>query len=369
MAKRDYYEILGLSKSATDQEIKSAFRQLAKKYHPDVNKETGAEEKFKEIQEAYAILSDPERKKQYDQFGHDAFSQGAGGGFSGFDFSDFDFSDIFGDLFGNGFGFNFGGRSNNSSRATKGRDSIIRMDLTFEEAVFGTEREIKVDLLEACDKCNGKGGHGEKTCNRCHGSGTVTAEQRTILGTYLTKTTCPECHGKGHTFETTCSACSGTGRIKTKKTIKVTVPAGVDDGNQLRIPGKGEAGTNGGHNGDLYVEFSVKKHPIYQREEDNIYLELPISITDAVLGTKIDVPTLYGSIKLSIPSGSQSGDKHRLKGKGVENVRSKRKGDMYVVLNVFIPKKLSKEQKELFQKLDNTDLKNDSNFDKIKRYL
>jgi molecular chaperone DnaJ len=369
MAKRDYYEILGLSKSATDGEIKSAFRQLAKKYHPDVNKETGAEEKFKEIQEAYAVLSDPERKKQYDQFGHDAFNQGSGGGFSGFDFSDFDFSDIFGDLFGNSFGFNFGGRNNNSSRATKGRDSIIRMGLTFEEAIFGTEKEIKVDLLETCDACHGKGGHGEKTCSRCHGSGTITAEQRTILGTYLTKTTCPECHGKGHTLDRTCTTCSGTGRIKTKKTITVTVPAGVDNGNQLRIPGKGEAGANGGPNGDLYVEFSVKNHPIYQREEDDIYLELPISITDAVLGTKIDVPTLYGNVKLSIPSGSQSGDKHRLKGKGVENVRSKRKGDMYIVLNISIPKKLSKEQKDLFQRLDNTDLKNDSSFDKIKRYL
>ncbi len=369
MAKRDYYEILGVSKNADEKEIKSAFRQLAKKYHPDVNKESGSEEKFKEIQEAYAVLSDPERRRQYDQFGHAAFEQGSHGGFSGFDFSDFDFSDIFSDIFGSGFGFNFGGRSHESTRPRKGRDSIIGMDITFEEAVFGTEKEIKLDVLETCDKCHGKGGFGEKTCSRCHGSGTITAEQRTILGTYLTKTTCPICHGAGHILESTCDRCHGNGRIKTNKTIKITVPAGVDSGNQLRILGKGEAGTHGGPNGDLYVEFTVKEHPIFKREDDDIYLEVPITITEAVLGAKIEVPTLYGNIKLVIPAGSQNGDKHRIKGKGVENIHNKKKGNMYIILKVIVPKRLTKEQKELFNSLSYTKLNDDSSFDKIRRYL
>ncbi len=369
MAKRDYYETLGISKSADEKEIKSAFRQLAKKYHPDVNKESGSDAKFKEIQEAYAVLSDPERRKQYDQFGHAAFEQGSNGGFSGFDFSDFDFSDIFSDIFGSGFGFNFGGRSHETSRARKGRDSIIGMDINFEEAVFGTEKEIKLDMLENCDKCHGKGGFGEKTCTRCRGSGTVTAEQRTILGTYLTKTTCPSCQGTGHTLESTCDKCHGNGRIKANKTIKITVPAGVDNGNQLRIPGKGEAGINSGPNGDLYVEFTVREHPVYKRDEDDIYLEVPVTIVEATLGAKIEVPTLYGNIKLSIPSSSQSGDKHRIKGKGITNIRSKKKGNMYVILKVVIPKKLTKDQKELFNSLSYTKLDDDSSFDKIRRYL
>lgn len=366
MNKRDYYEILGVSKTASQDEIKSAFRKLAKKYHPDVSKEPDAAERFKEAQEAYAVLSDESKRRQYDQYGHAAFDNNMGGA-QGFDFSDFDFSDIFGDIFGGGFGF--GGRSTNSNRPRKGQDRLMRMNLTFDEAVFGCKKEINLDLMEECSECNGKGGHGESTCKDCHGSGTVTREQRTILGAFMTRTTCPTCGGKGKTFDTSCSKCRGTGKVKVNKTIEVKVPAGVDNGNQLRVAGKGEAGTNGGPNGDIYIEFQVKAHPLFERDQEDLYLELPISITEAVLGAKVDVPTLYGAIRLTIPAGSESGDKQRIKGKGIADPNSGRKGDMYVVLKVITPKKLSKDQKKLFESLEKTDLKNSNEFKKIKDYL
>lgn len=365
MNKRDYYEVLGVSKNATDAEIKSAFRQLAKKYHPDVSKEPDAEAKFKEAQEAYAVLSDADKRRQYDQYGHAAFDQ-MNGGAGGFDFSGFDFSDIFGDLFGSGFGFG-GGRSTN--RARQGQDSLLRMDLTFEEAVFGCKKEVELNIQDNCDQCHGKGGFDEETCPTCHGSGQMTSEQRTLFGTFMTKTTCSTCGGKGRTYKTKCSTCKGTGKVRTHKVKEVKIPAGVDTGNRLRLAGAGEAGYNGGPNGDVYIEFRVKEHPLYERDGNDIYLELPITITDAVLGAKRDVPTLYGPIKLAIPAGSSSGDKHRLKGKGIEDVQSGRKGDMYVVLDIHIPKKLSKEQKKLFEELSHTELDDSSIFDKIQKYL
>lgn len=369
MEKRDYYEVLGVSKNASDAEIKSAFRKLAKKYHPDVCKEPDAAEKFKEAQEAYAVLSDPSKRSQYDQFGHAAFQGGGAGGTGGFDFSGFDFSDIFGDLFGGGFGgFGFGG-GNTSSRAKKGSDSLIRMNLTFEEAVFGTKKTINLDVVEDCKECHGKGGHGEKTCSTCHGSGQVTTEQRTMFGSFMTKSTCPNCKGKGKSYETTCSKCKGTGKVKKNTDVEVTIPAGVDNGNQLRLAGKGNAGSNGGPNGDVYIEFYVKDHPIFEREEDDIYLELPITMADAALGCKKDVPTLYGTVKLTIEAGCMSGDKYRLKGKGVEHIRSSRKGDMYVVIKVITPKKLTKEQKKLFEELQKTNLESGNEFKKIREYI
>ncbi len=370
MNKRDYYEVLGVSKTATDKEIKSAFRKLAKQYHPDVNKEADAEEKFKEIQEAYAVLSDENRRKQYDQFGHAAFQNGTAsgaGGFSGFDFSDFDFSDIFGDLFGGGFGFSFGG--NSSNRARRGRDRVISMKLTFEEAVFGTKKEIKLDVMDTCEECHGKGGHNETTCDECHGSGTIVSEQRSLFGVYQTRTTCPKCEGKGKIYKDVCSKCRGKGQIKKNKTIEVKIPAGVDTGNQLRLAGKGEAGINGGSNGDIYIEFVVSKHPIYERNEDDIYLELPINITEAILGCKKEVPTLYGNINLVIPAGSQNGDKHRLRGKGVENVSSKRKGDMYITLKILMPEKISRDQKKLLEQLSKTGLDNNIEIKRYNEYL
>ena len=365
MNKRDYYEILGVSKTATQDEIKSAFRKLAKKYHPDVSKEENAAEKFKEAQEAYAVLSDANKRRQYDQFGHSAFDQMGGAGASGFDFSDFDFSDIFGDIFGSGFGF--GGRSSNRSR--RGNDTLVRIDLTFEEAVFGCKKDVKIDTMVECDSCNGKGGHGEKTCQTCHGSGQVTSEQRTIFGSFATRSTCQTCHGKGVTYDTKCSKCHGEGRIRENKTVEVKIPAGVDTGNKLRLNGKGEAGVNGGPNGDLYLEFKVKSHPLFERDENDVYLTLPITITEAVLGCKKDVPTLNGTVKLSIPAGSKTNDKHRLKGKGIADPQTGRKGDMYVIIDIHIPKKISRDQKKLFEALSKTKLDDSDKFDKIRKYL
>lgn len=365
MNKRDYYEVLGVDKNASEAEIKSAFRKLAKKYHPDVSKEPDAAEKFKEAQEAYAVLSDANKRRQYDQFGHSAFDQMGGAGASGFDFSDFDFSDIFGDIFGSGFGF--GGRSSNRSR--RGNDTLVRIDLTFEEAVFGCKKDVKIDTMVECDSCSGKGGHGEKTCQTCHGSGQVTSEQRTIFGSFATRSTCQTCHGKGVTYDTKCSKCHGEGRIRENKTVEVKIPAGVDTGNKLRLNGKGEAGVNGGPNGDLYLEFKVKSHPLFERDENDVYLTLPITITEAVLGCKKDVPTLSGTVKLSIPAGSKTNDKHRLKGKGIADPQTGRKGDMYVIIDIHIPKKISRDQKKLFEALSKTKLDDSDKFDKIRKYL
>lgn len=363
MEKRDYYEVLGVEKTASEAEIKSAFRKLAKKYHPDVSKEENAAEKFKEAQEAYAVLSDAEKRKQYDQFGHAAFQGNMGG--AGFDFGGFDFSDIFGDLFGSSFGF--GG--NRGNRPTKGRDSVMRINLTFEEAIHGCKKTVNLDTTENCTSCNGVGGSGETTCSTCHGSGTVTTEQRTLFGTFMSKTTCPTCKGKGKSFKDTCSKCRGTGKVRVNKDIEVTIPAGINTGNQLRVPGKGEVGSNGGPNGDLYLEFYVKEHELFERDGNDIYIELPLTITEAVLGCKKEIPTVYGNVVLNIPDGSQNGDKHRLKGKGAENPNTGRKGDMYVVINVIIPTKISRDQKKLFEQLSKTTLDNSSVFAKFKKYL
>ncbi len=358
--KKDYYEVLGVSKTASQDEIKSAFRKLAKKYHPDVSKEENAAEKFKECQEAYAILSDENKRKQYDQYGHAAFNNNGAGGY---DFSGFDFSDIFSDLFGSNFGFNFGGNSNRKSR---GRDRIIRVDLDFEEAVFGTKKTINLDAYGECDSCHGKGGFDEEVCSNCHGTGVVTAEQRTLFGSFMTKTTCPKCGGKGRSYKKTCSKCSGLGKVKVNKDIEVKVPAGVDTGNQQRIAGYGEYG-NGG-NGDLYLEYRVRKHELFERDGNDVYLELPLTITEAILGCKKEIPTLSGNVKLTIEAGSNTGDKLRLKGKGIEDVHSYRKGDMYVVLKVIMPNKLSRDQKKLFEQLSKTDLETKA-FDRFNKYM
>ena len=368
MNKRDYYEVLGVSKTATQDEIKSAFRKLAKKYHPDVSKEPDAEEKFKEAQEAYAVLSDENKRKQYDQFGHSAFTNAQGGfsGFEGFDFGSM--SDIFDDILG-GMGFGFSSRRGGSSRATRGNDLLKSMTITFEEAVFGCKKDIKLDLEDTCSECDGKGGFGEKTCSECHGSGTITSEQRTIFGSFLTKTTCPHCQGSGKSFEKTCSSCRGTGRVRKNKTIEVNIPAGVDTGNRLRLAGKGEAGSNGGRSGDLYIEFNVKKHEIYERVDDDIYLELPISIPEAVLGCKKEIPTLYGKVDLTIPAGTQSGAKLKLRSKGVANVNTERKGDMFVIVKIVIPTKLSRDEKKAFEHLNDVMKEDNSFINKIRKFL
>ena len=370
MNKKDYYEVLGVSKDATDAEIKSAFRKLAKQYHPDISKEANAEEKFKEVQEAYEVLGDENKRKQYDQFGHAAFegAQGFGeaGGYGGFDASGFDFGDIFDNIFGGGFG-GFSGGSSARNSARQGDDKLVRIRLTFEEAIFGCEKDIKIDVSEKCDDCHGKGGTGEKTCPDCHGSGTTTTEQRTLFGTFMSKTTCRKCNGKGKIYDSTCSSCRGTGRVMNHKTITINVPSGVDTGTRLVIPEKGEAGINGGPNGDLYIEFAVEPHKLYSRDGDDIYLKVPITITEAILGTKKEIPTIYGNVKLTIPAGTNTGDKQRIKGKGIENSKRRTKGDMYIIMDVRIPEKISKEQKRLFEELEETDL-NDREINDFDRF-
>ena len=376
MAKRDYYEVLGVSKTADDKEIKSAFRKLAKQYHPDINKDKDAPEKFKEVQEAYEVLSDANKRKTYDQFGHAAFENNAGGagyggGFSGFSsgfgFDDIDLSDILSGVFGSGFGFS--SSSSNGNRSRKGNDVLYRMNLSFMEAVYGCEKDITVDVYETCKKCDGKGGHGEATCSRCHGSGTVTEEARTMFGSFMSKTTCPECGGKGKSYKETCQDCKGAGRIKKRKTLSVTVPAGVDTGHQVRLREKGEAGINGGPNGDLYVEFNVASHEIFKREGNDVYMELPINIVQATLGCKKEVPLMNESIVLTIPEGTQNGEKHKIKGKGVPYVNSSRVGDLYIVIKVVTPTKLDRKQKELFKELSKTDLDDNNTISKFKKFF
>ena len=378
MAKRDYYDVLGVDKSASEAEIKSAFRKLAKKYHPDINKEADAADKFKEVQEAYDVLGDESKRKTYDQFGHAAFDGGAAGGnpsgnyggFSGFDTSGFGFDDIdLGDILNAAFGGGFGGRRKQSSKPQKGEDVLYRMKISFKDAVFGSKKEITLDLTDECETCNGKGGFNEKTCSKCHGSGKITREQSSLFGSFMTQTTCDECFGRGKTFERKCTDCKGTGYVTSRKTITVTIPKGVDTGTQIRIKGKGEAGINGGPNGDIFVEFIVEKDALFEREGYDIYLTLPINIADAVLGSEKDVPILDGTIKLTIPAGSQNGDKLRVKGKGVPYLNSTKVGDLYIILNVVIPTKIDKKQKKLFEELRDSELEKNDIFKKFKKYF
>jgi len=361
MNKKDYYETLGVDKSATDVEIKSAYRKLAKKYHPDLNHEEGAEAKFKEIQEAYDVLGDEQKRAQYDQLGSAAFDGSGGfgaggfqGGFSGFDASGFDFGDIFDNIFGGGFGF--GGSGASSTRPQRGSDRLMRVRLEFDEALYGCSKDIKVDVTEECENCKGKGGFNEKTCSTCHGSGTVTQEQRSLFGQFVTKTTCPDCKGRKKTYEKLCTDCHGEGFVLKHKTLTISVPKGVDTGSKLRLSGKGDAGFNGGENGDLYLEFVVEEHDFYNREGNDLYLKIPITLTEAILGGKKEIPTPYGNVKIQIPAGTNTGDKQRLKGKGIENEQKRTKGDLYIIMDVRMPDKISRDQKKLFEQLEDTDL-------------
>ena len=369
--KRDYYEVLGVSKNASDDEIKSAFRKLAKKYHPDINKDPDAPEKFKEAQEAYAVLSDANKRSQYDQFGHAAFSgaNGFGGASGAYDFSGFDINldDILGSMFGGSFG-GFGGSRSKTNRKVRGDDILRGVKLTFDEAVYGCEKDLKLEVSEDCPECKGKGGFDEVTCSNCHGSGTVTSEQRTLFGSFMSKTTCPTCHGEGKSFKRTCTKCRGNGRILQNKTITVKVPSGIDTGMRLRLSGKGEAGINGGSNGDLYLEFEVAPHKYFQRDNDDIILSVPLNICEAVLGCKKDIKTLYGVVTLTVPSGTNNLDKQRIKGKGIKNSTTGRTGDMYIIFKVMTPTKLNRKQKDLFNELSDTDLSN-SEIDKFNKFV
>lgn len=371
--KRDYYEVLGLSKGATEQDIKKAYRSLAKKYHPDVNKEAGAEDKFKEINEAYEVLSDGQKRASYDQFGH-AGMDGAGfGGFGGGNGDFGDINDIFGSFFGGGFG-GFGGgsqrRANNGPR--KGQDRYMQMRISFMDAIFGKSEAIKIDVDEQCPDCLGSGAHSKedvKVCSTCNGSGTVVTQQRTAFGVFQSQGVCPDCNGTGKKITRKCSKCNGKGYEHKRVEVDVKIPAGIQSGQQLRVTGKGERGSNGGSNGDLFIEIMVGKHDYFTREGKNIYINVPISSVDATLGCTIDVPTVYGDVELSIPTGTQNNTQFRLRGKGVKDLRGSDQGDQYVQVNVEIPKKLSKEEKELYEKLKTAAKKTDkeSVFDKFKK--
>lgn len=364
--KRDYYEVLGVDKNASTDEIKSAFRKKAKQYHPDLNKDDPtAADKFKEAQEAYEVLSDDSKRKMYDQYGHAGVNNsyaGGGSGFGGFDASSFDFGDIFDSFFGgtntSGFsGFsNFSGQTSSRSRAVRGSDVLMRMNLDFDEAVFGTEKKFNLDVVEECEECHGKGGFDPKDCETCHGTGTITSQRQTILGSFLSKTPCPDCHGIGKIYKRKCSECNGKGKIKKNKRITINIPAGVVTGDRQRLSGKGNPGSNGGENGDLYIEYIVAEHDYYVRDNDDIYLEVPLTITEAILGCKKTIPTLYGNVKLTVPAGTDSGEKQKIRGKGVNNEYRRHKGDMYVTFKVYTPKKLTREQKDLITRLSDTEL-------------
>ena len=375
MAKRDYYEVLGVSKDATEDEIKSAFRKKAKEYHPDINKSPDAPEKFKEAQEAYACLSDKDNRAKYDQYGHAAFENpygnaGGSGGYQGNPFGNFDFSDIFDDLFGGGFGSfgsAFGGSSRNASRARKGADTLYGMKIDFMDAVYGTKKDIDLEYYEECDDCDGKGGHGEVTCPDCDGRGSVIKQTNTILGTIQTRTTCSTCNGKGKTYKSKCNTCRGNGRVKVSKTLTIDIPAGIDNGEQLRVSGKGEPGMNGGPNGDLYIEVRILPHELYRREGNDIYIDLPVTITDLCLGCKKVIKTMDGEVEIKIKEGSQPGEILRIKGKGINNPDSWKKGDFYCVLNLIIPTSLSRKQKSLLEDLEETDLEDEPEFKRFNK--
>ena len=352
--KRDYYEVLGIDKSADDATIKKAYRVLAKKYHPDMNPgDAEAEKKFKEASEAYAILSDPEKRKQYDQFGHAAF-EGGGGGYGGFDFNSADFSDIFGDIFGDFFG---GGRRNRGNNGPmKGANIRTSVRITFEEAVFGVDKEIELTLKDECKTCHGSGakpGTSPETCSKCGGKGQVVFTQQSFFGTVRNVQTCPECNGTGKVIKEKCADCHGSGYMANRKKIQVTIPAGIDNGQSVRIRDKGEPGVNGGPRGDLLVEVIVGRHPIFQRQDYNIYSTVPISFAVAALGGEVIIDTVDGKVAYEVKAGTQTDTKVRLKGKGVPTLRNKEvRGDHYVTLVVQTPEKLSHEAKELLRQFD-----------------
>ncbi|MBR2131685.1 MAG: molecular chaperone DnaJ [Oscillospiraceae bacterium] len=353
--KRDYYEVLGVQKGASDAEIKKAYRKLAKENHPDLNPDNKeAEARFKEVNEAYEVLSDSDKRQRYDQFGFAGVDPnygagGFGGGFDGgFDFGDL--GDIFGSFFGGGFGGG-GGRTRNGPQ--RGESIRMRLTLTFEEAAFGCEKDVTVERVEQCETCHGSGaaaGTTPETCTTCHGTGQVQQRRQTPMGVFATTGPCPTCGGKGKIVKTPCTDCGGNGQVHRRKTVKVTIPAGIDDGQTISLRSQGNAGKNGGPAGDLLLVITVTPHPLFKRDGMHVYCDAPITFTQAVLGGELEIPTIDGKVKYEIPEGTQTGTTFRLRGKGIPQVHGRGRGDQYVTVHIETPRNLTREQKEALKK-------------------
>ena len=371
--KRDYYEVLGVSKGASEEEIKKAYKKLARKYHPDMNPgDKEAEEKFKEVNEANEVLSDPEKKARYDQFGFagvdPSYGAGAGGGAygaGGFDFGDL--GDIFGSFFGGGFG---GGGRRNPNAPQRGESIRASLSVEFTEAAFGCEKSITIDRSEQCPTCKGKGcapGTTPEVCTQCHGTGTVTQAQRTPFGMMQSQTVCPKCRGRGQIIHQPCPDCRGAGAVRKRRTIQVNIPAGIDNGQTISLRGQGHSGKNGGPAGDLLITVMVRPHEIFRRDGTAVFCEAPITFTQAVLGGTLEIPTIDGKVKYDIPEGTQSGTTFRLKGKGIPGLNGRGRGDQYVTVNIETPRNLNREQKEALKKFSES--LGEGNYEKHKNFF
>ena len=370
--KRDYYEVLGVSRGASEDEIKKAYKKMARKYHPDLNPgDKTAEEKFKEVNEAYEVLSDAGKKARYDQYGHAGVDPnfgagGFGGGFDGsFDFGDL--GDIFGSFFGGGFG---GGRRTNPNAPQRGESIRMSIAISFEEAAFGCEKAVTVERYETCDTCHGNGcapGTSPEVCPDCHGTGTVQVRRQTPMGVFATSSPCPKCGGKGRIIHQPCKDCRGSGMVRKKKTIQASIPAGIDNGQTISIRGQGNAGKNGGPAGDLLITITVRPHEMFRREGTSVLCEAPITFTQAVLGAELEIPTIDGKVKYTLPEGTQSGTTFRLKGKGIPSINGRGRGDQYVTVYIETPKNLNKEQKEALKKFAET--MGESNYEEQKKFF
>ena len=370
--KRDYYEVLGVSRGASEDEIKKAYKKMARKYHPDLNPgDKTAEEKFKEVNEAYEVLSDADKKARYDQYGHAGVDPnfGAGGFGGGFDgsFGFGDLGDIFGSFFGGGFG---GGRRTNPNAPQRGESIRMSIAISFEEAAFGCEKAVTVERYETCDTCHGNGcapGTSPEVCPDCHGTGTVQVRRQTPMGVFATSSPCPKCGGKGRIIHQPCKDCRGSGMVRKKKTIQASIPAGIDNGQTISIRGQGNAGKNGGPAGDLLITITVRPHELFRREGTSVLCEAPITFTQAVLGAELEIPTIDGKVKYTLPEGTQSGTTFRLKGKGIPSINGRGRGDQYVTVYIETPKNLNKEQKEALKKFAET--MGESNYEEQKKFF
>ena len=370
--KRDYYEVLGVSRGASEDEIKKAYKKMARKYHPDLNPgDKTAEEKFKEVNEAYEVLSDADKKARYDQYGHAGVDPnfgagGFGGGFDGsFDFGDL--GDIFGSFFGGGFG---GGRRTNPNAPQRGESIRMSIAISFEEAAFGCEKAVTVERYETCDTCHGNGcapGTSPEVCPDCHGTGTVQVRRQTPMGVFATSSPCPKCGGKGRIIHQPCKDCRGSGMVRKKKTIQASIPAGIDNGQTISIRGQGNAGKNGGPAGDLLITITVRPHELFRREGTSVLCEAPITFTQAVLGAELEIPTIDGKVKYTLPEGTQSGTTFRLKGKGIPELNGRGRGDQYVTVYIETPRNLNREQKEALKKF--AESVGDNNYEERRKFF